>query len=425
MSEKATDRRVAARVEEVLNGWWRRQGEKFRRCKTLDVGQRGALVVLDSVLDDSAEFELHLDMDAEWSVALNAQVLWQRPIFFGKQQLTAVNYRFQDSKDESMFGLWVQRRLKEDVKRGLEEHLAPVVLSQPKSRPEPVLEPAPKVQVIDAPWKRVFSQLTAKIPWFDADPLPNERRRECRGQVGLAVVVETDDGKDAAEFLNVSLSGACLFLPTPDQSTGLFGKLKLEKGQRIELSVSSKSLLMGGSRCKAEVVWCQKAEGPENTRGVVAGIKFTSQPQATRMTFVGDLLKRINYNLRQARSELRFPRTQPVTVELSSGETVTGVTADVSAGGACLILPEKLAVPCNATVRLTLDAKEDKHVLLSSRLLRHTVDKDGRNCYAVAFRKQQPKERIELSRWLASQLRMQELDELIPDSSLTEPGVSE
>ena len=124
MAESEHDRRVSSRVEEILNGWWRRDGEKFRRCKTLDVSMDGALVVLDTELEDETAFEIHLDMDAEWSVALNAVVLWQRPIFFGRQQLTAVNYRFQQASDHSMFGLWMQRKLKSDAKKGLQEHLA-------------------------------------------------------------------------------------------------------------------------------------------------------------------------------------------------------------------------------------------------------------------------------------------------------------
>jgi hypothetical protein len=418
MSDKAANRRVSARIEEVLNGWWRLPDAKFRRCKTLDVGLGGSLLVLDAVLEEGAEFEIHLDMDADWSVAMDAQVLWQRPIFFGKQQLTAVNYRFQESGDQSMFGLWMQRKLKSDVKRSLQEHLAPVVLSQPKSRPEPVLEPAPKVQVVVGPWKRVLSQLTAKIPWFESDPLPNERRSESRGQVGLTVTMETEVERIQSEFLNVSVSGCCLFIPTDYLPTGLFAAgFKLEVGQRVELIVGQNSLLLGGSRCPAEVAWYENAEGPKQTRGVIAGLRFPS----SKNTFIIDLLKRINYNARQARAELRFPCSVPLTLELSGGQKMLGATSDISAGGACVVLREKVAVPCNAIVRLELNPA----VTLSARLLRDTVDKEGRNCYAVAFRKGQSKERLELSRWLSSQLRMQDLDELIPNFSSTETGASE
>jgi PilZ domain-containing protein len=418
LSEKVNNRRVSARIEEVLNGWWRLPGEKFRRCKTLDVGLGGALVVLDTALDEGTLLEIHLDMDANWSVALDAQILWQRPIFFGKQQLSAVDYRFQESKDESMFGLWMQRKLKSDVKRGLEEHLAPVVLSLPKEKPEPVLEPPPKVQLVESPWKRVLSQLTAKIPWIESEPLPNERRRESRGQVGLTVTVETENEKILAEFLNVSLSGCCLYIQTDHTQTGLFSSgFKLMEGQRAELMVSPNTLLLGASRCKAEVVWYEQAEGPNQTKGLVAGLRFPN----SKNTFVADLLKRINYSSRQARSELRFPCSVPLTLEFSGGQKMMGSTVDISTGGARIVLRDKLTVPCNAIVRLELNPA----IALSARLLRPAVDKEGRNCYAVAFRKGQSKEGLELSRWLSNKLRMQDLDELIPNFSGPGSGESE
>ena len=418
MNDKSHNRRVSARVEEVLNGWWRLPGEKFRRCKTLDVGVGGALVVLDAVLEPDTQLQIHLDMDAEWSVALDAHLLWQRPIFFGKQQLSAVNYKFQDSKDESMFGLWMQRKLKSEVKSGSEEHLAPVVLSQPKAEPEPSLDPAPRIQVIDGPWRRVLSQVTAKIPWFDSEPLPNERRSESRGQVGLIVTVETETEKIQAEFLNVSMSGCCLFIATDYLPAGIFSTgFKLEKGQRVDLIVSPNTMLLGAGRCVGEVVWHRPAEGPNQRKGLVTGLSLPK----VKETFVGDLLKRINYNVRQVRSELRFPSQVSVEVEVAEQPIISGKTLDISAGGACIVLPDKLTVPCNAIVHLELKSR----VTLSARLLRCTVDKEDRNCYAVAFRKGQSKERLELSRWLSNQMRVQDLDELIPNFSTTGSGEPE
>lgn len=414
-----------------MNGWWRRDGEKFRRCKTLDVSMDGALVVLDTELEDETAFEIHLDMDAEWSVALNAVVLWQRPIFFGRQQLTAVNYRFQQASDHSMFGLWMQRKLKSDAKKGLQEHLAPVVLSSPKPKTEePVLETAPKIQFVESPWKKVLGNLTAKIPWFDSEPLPQERRRESRGQVGLSLSLETETEIAPSELLNISLSGICIFVPYPETRNALFSsepKLELSENQRVELVVSNKSLLLGGRRCKADIVWYQRAEGPEGTMGYVVGMRFAESSPTVKKSFVGDLLKRINYNVRQVRSELRFPRRLPARVEVSGLEPFEGYTLDISAGGVSIILTQHLETPCNAVVKLKLAArKKDSNIVsLSSRLLRVTVDNEGRNCYAVAFRKGQSQERLQLSRWLADQLRMQDLDELIPEYVGTEEGASE
>lgn len=431
MSEErpALERRVSGRVEEILTGWWRLEGSKFQRCKTLDVGMDGALIVVDEKIDESTRFELHLDMESDWSASLSATVLWQRPIFFGKQQLTAVSYRFEKPSDRSMFGLWVQRKLKASSP-GSEVHTAPVVLSQPKPELEPSIEPAPKLHLVESGWKKTLSQLTSKIPWFESEPLPNERRQESRGQVGLKIRCETEDEIFSAEFLNVSLSGVCLFAPSPSDKPGQH--LMVEKGKRLELLLPENNLLLGGRRLTAQVVWSQQAgleggesaEGPALTRGTVMGLRFKESPSVTRKTFVGDLLRRINYNVRQVRSELRFPREVPVLVELRERERVRGVTSDISAGGAQLWLPEEIETPCNCVVHLDIGEEERlvHTVAISARLLRRSVDNEGRNCYAVAFRKGQTHERLELSRWLSSQMRVQDLDELIPNFSVSSGG---
>lgn len=426
------DRRISARVEEILTGWYRLQGGKFVRCKTLDLSLHGALLVLDSQVADGTEFELHLDMDAEWSVGLDAEVLWQRPIFFGKQQLTSVKYDFKKSQDRSMFGLWLQRRISSDA-GGKEKHTAPVVLSEPKPELQPSIERAPRLNLVESRWKRTLSQLTAKIPWTDTEPLPQERRREARGQVGLRVSLEGEGVRYLAEFLNVSLSGAGLFLPAPEKNSG--GKLlrsgprfQLDEGQSVELVLPESSILIGGSRCKAEIVWKHKAElkGAEEHSGLVLGLKFP-KPAQTRRSFVGDLLKRLNYNVRQVRSELRFPREVPVLVTLPGGEEHDGTTLDISLGGARICLSVEVATPCNVTISLELgiEGEEMCRITLSSRLLRSTVDKYGRTCYAVAFRKGQSQEHLELSRWLAGQLPMQGLGELIPNFTKGRVGEEE
>ena len=103
------------------------------------------------------------------------------------------------------------------------------------------------------------------------------------------------------------------------------------------------------------------------------------------------------------------------------------MTTDISAGGASLILSEELETPQNIHFSVNLEAserKDDRWVTLSSRLLRCTVDKQGRNCYAVAFRRGQEKELTELSRWLAQQLGSGDISELIPNFSASQKGMS-
>ena len=420
-SKKADERRISGRVEEILTGWWKESEGKFERCKTLDLSLDGALIVLDRMVSDNSSIELHLDMEADWSVQLAATVLWQRPIFFGKQQLTAVTYRFKRPEDHSMFGLWIQRKLSQ-TEGSVEDHTAPVILNEPKAEVQPVIEPAPRVNLIESRWKRTLSQLTAKIPWAESEPLPSERRAEARGQVGLTVFLESPHGIAKADFLNVSLSGAGLFLPHPKDEE----PVTFEIGDKVDLAIPESNFLIGANRCKAEIVWQHRAElhADQKLKGEVLGIRFTDQPSRTRKTFVGDLLRRINYNVRQVRSELRFPRELPATVILENGDRLKGTTLDISAGGARLALPTHVDTPANATILIDLGETEDlvRKVTLSSRLLRSTVDKLGRTCYAVAFRKGQRTEHVELSRWLARQLPVQGLRELVPNFSKSQMG---
>lgn len=417
------DRRISGRVEEIVSGWWRQPGGKFEKCKTLDLSMDGALIVVNTLLDEGLDFELHLDMESEWSAAFEATILWQRPIFFGKQQLTAVKYRFKKSEDRSLFGLWLQRRLAAEKKPGV-KITDPVVLNEPKPSVEPSIEPAPRLSLRESRWKKTFSQLAAKVPWTEPQSVPEERRKEPRGQVGLTVVFEWGGEHWRAEFLNVGMSGVCLFVPRV--ADGDEGLPALKKDEVVELVLPELNLLVGRNRCPATVVWKKAAELERDKRqtGLVLGLQFNTATEVKK-SFVGDLLKRINYSLRQARSEVRITRVLPVIVAIGKVK-YEGITVDISAGGASLRLAEDLETPQNIQFSVNLEmseGKEDRWVTLSSRLLRCTVDKQGRNCYAVAFRRGQEKEQTELSRWLAQQLGSSNINELIPNFSAFQKGM--
>lgn len=417
------ERRVSARIEVILEGWWKLGEGRFQRCKTLDVSLDGALIVLDSTIEDGTKFALHLDVEADWSMPLEAKILWQRPIFFGKQQLTSVTYRFLKTADRSMFGLWLQRKMSE-TEGPKAVHTNPVVLSAPKPDVHPSLGPAPQISRVESKWRQTLSHLTAKIPWIEAEPVPQERRVESRGQVGLKVRLEWEGETWDAEFLNVGLSGAGMFVPiSPDLEKRW---APLAPGVSLDICLPESQILLGGSRCPAQIVWSYKAElkDQESRSGLAVGVRFLSKPPVTRRTFIGDLLKRIDYNVRQVRSELRFPREIPVFLVLPDGDRVEGYTTDISAGGASINLPVELPTPYDIALHLDLGEGSGRvhFVKLSSRLLRRVVDKDGRTCYAVAFRKGQGGEYLELSRWLASLLPVQGLRELIPNFSKVRMG---
>lgn len=422
-AKRPGERRVSGRVEAILEGWWKLGEGRFLRCKTLDISIEGALIVLDAAIPEGTKFALHLDVEADWSMPLEAKVLWQRPIFFGKQQLTSVKYRFLKSADQSMFGLWLQRKLRE-ADGPKTDHTDPVILSEPKPEMQPSIQPAPQVSRVESKWKRTLSHLTAKIPWFEAEPVPQERRLEARGQVGLNVVLEWEGESWPAQFLNVGLSGAGLFVPVKGGEQVKWPPLTSKLA--LDICLPESQLLLGASRCPAEIVWSYKAELSDEVgcSGLAVGLKFATKPSVTKRTFVGDLLKRINYNVRQVRSELRFPCDLPVFIVLPDGDRVEGHTFDISVGGASVRLPVVLPTPYDVALTLDLGVGERRVrlITLSSRLLRRTVDNEGRNCYAVAFRKGQGGEYLELSRWLASLLPVQGLPELIPNFSKIRMG---
>ena len=188
------------------------------------------------------------------------------------------------------------------------------------------------------------------IPWVETEALPDERRAEHRGQVGMALTLESDGKSFSCDLLNVSLSGAALFLrsSTLKEASSAGNWPLLGRSSQANVLVPKDSLLMGGRRCAVRVAWSLIAaavdEGSEPGR--VYGLQFVDPPQEVRKTFVGDLLRRINYDPRQVRSELRFPVTIPVTLkEDGQSQEVSGNTLDLGVGGVLVSLTAPVKVP--------------------------------------------------------------------------------
>lgn len=408
------------RVETILGGWWKRGEEKFRRCRTMDLGVEEGVIVLDSATSPGEEFELHLDIEAEWSVKLKATTMSSRPIFFGKQHLTRVSYRFVKSGDRSMFGLWLQRQLA-DKTLGGKEYLRPVARNPERQGTEPVLAPGTRLTFVEDRWRRALASLKARIPWREAAPVPDDRRSEHRGQVGLALTLLSHRYRYAAELLNVSWSGACIFVEASEVGRGAWPS----PGHKADLMIPDSSLLMGSRRCTVKLVWCEEARVADGQQqhGRAFGLRFVGRGPDIKRTFVGDLLRRLRYDPRQVRKELRFPLVVPVTVRTES-QNLRGRTLDLSAGGARLLLPSAVATPSDGFIEMTLpDGGKGQQVSFSMRFLREVAGPGGGLCYAVAFRKAQPDAHLKLSRWLATRMRVQTLSELVPDLMSTEPEV--
>ncbi len=402
------------RVETILGGWWKRGEDKFRRCRTMDLGIEEGVIVLDAPLKEGDEFELHLDIEAEWSVKLQARVLSSRAIFFGKQHLTKVCYKFPKISDRSMFGLWLQKQLA-DQSIGGKAYLKPVARNPERQGEEPELAPGPRLTFVEDRWRRALATLIAHIPWREAAPVPDDRRSEHRGQVGLSLTLLGKDYRLPAEMLNVSWSGACIFVETARVGKGPWPST----GDQAELVVPDSSLLMGSRRCPVELVWSEEARvaDGEQQHGRAFGLKFRSKGPDFKRTFMGDLLRRLRYDPRQVRKELRFPLNLPIRV--SSGDKVLeGRTLDLGAGGARLLLPSAVKTPSNGFIDLTLPASgsiKAQQLRLSLRFLRELAGPESGFSYAVAFRQAQPDAHLKLSRWLATRMRVQTLPELMPE----------
>jgi c-di-GMP-binding flagellar brake protein YcgR len=151
-------------------------------------------------------------------------------------------------------------------------------------------------------------------------------------------------------------------------------------------------------------------------QGRAFGLRFVGRGPAIKRTFMGDLLRRLRYDPRQVRKELRFPLSVPVKVR-AQGEELLGKTLDLSAGGARFLLPSPVETPSDGFAELTLPEAPGKSqvIELSLRFLREVPGPDGGYCYAVAFRRAQPQAHLKLSRWLATRMRVQTLTELVPE----------
>ena len=417
------ERRVSGRVEEIVHGWWRIGKQKFKKCRSLDVSMDGALIVLDEVLPPDVQFDLHFDMDDDWSVALEAERLWQRPIFFGKQQLTAVRYRFVKTEDQSMFGLWLQRKLAA-LNKAHGDYLAPIKKKPEPKSGEPILSEARRVRVSRDGWRSTLSSVGARIPWIEAETVPNDRRGQARGQVGMKLRFELGEQSMVAELLNVSLYGACVFVPSANADrVGLLKFLSSwmsKDDRRGDLVVPDTSLLVGAARCKVEVIWEHAGESLDGRSecGRVFGLRFADEFKFVKKTFIGDLLNRINYSSRQIRDELRFPCRVPLELTLpGTDDVLLAETVDLSSGGCKVLCDAQIPVPSDLLIKLKLPRwrNGESAVRLSARVLRVKLDNTDGNCYSLAFRKGQSSDRLELSRWLAHLLRIQDLGELVPD----------
>lgn len=400
------------RVEAIVSGWWKGSGGSFARCRTMELGLHEGVIVLDAPTEAGQEFELHLDVEAEWSVRLKATSVTSRPIFFGQQHLTKVLFRFVRGTDETMFSLWLQKQ-RAERNAGRKDYLKPAARRPARQGEEPVLGPARRLAYLEARWRRALSRLKSRIPWREAPPVPNDRRSEHRGQVGLAVTLLSQRGRLEAELLNVSWSGACIFL----ESAAVAGGKWPGVGDEAELVISESSLLIGSRRCPVTLMWCQEAQAldGEPAQGRAYGLRFTRRGPELKRTFMGDLLRRLRYDPRQVRKELRFPLQLPVTVS-ALGQTLSGHTLDLSAGGARLALPSSVTTPCDGFVELTLTegSGRPQKVRLSVRFLREVPLSEPGFGYAVAFRKAQPEAHLKLSRWLATRMRVQTLGDLEP-----------
>ncbi len=371
-----SDRRIFPRVDHVVHGWYRIGDEKFRRCKTLDVSLQGSLLVLDQSFEEGSRFELHLDLDADWQIDLEADLLWQRPIFFGKQFLTAVRYRFRCPKDKSMFGLWVQREKAHCQEKP--DYLEP--LKSESSNELHQLEAPPETVVKVQRWKQLLRDVTTQVPWVDEEKVLQCRRGEPRVPVGMKLGLVSKSARLPAQLLNVSGAGLRILLEPTAKVPRTF-----------ELVVSDDTLLVGRRRLSCRLVW----KLPSDDGQLVCGLEVTDSEERREQSWLGDLLKRLNYRLVADRQALRLPRRIPVTIKAMGGAVVTqGHTLDIGLGGMKVRVDGELEIGSQVQVNLEYDE-------LPIHLLARVLHRDEKGAYGLSFFKGGTENHLRLSRLLS------------------------
>ncbi|MGE0488258.1 MAG: PilZ domain-containing protein [Vulcanimicrobiota bacterium] len=393
--ESSENRRLFPRVEHVVHGWYRLGQEKFRRCKTLDMSLQGALLVVDHLFaPEEKRFELHLDLDADWQIALFAEPLWQRPIFFGKQFLTAVTYKFKNSQDKSMFGLWVQRSKTSDGER-------PDYLEPPRTSPmaskssfEEELHVPSKVVTRTQRWRQLLANVRAVVPWVDEEKLLKCRRREPRIPVGMRLRLLHDGQQTSVELLNISRHGLRVYVEQPS-------KLRNE----AVLILDEDSLLVGRRRLKVTRLWDLETE----RSGRVFGMGLAEPAEVVDQSWLGDLLRRLQYDLVEPRQALRLPVSVPVRVLAEDREILAdGETVDIGLGGA--LLEVDAALPVGNTVVVSMCDGEEINFDLLARVLHQDASQGVGFRYGVAFFKGRSQSHLQLSRALSKRARWWSLD---------------
>lgn len=346
------ERRNFPRVEMIVHGWYRCLGQELTRCKTMDVSERGCLLLVEEELEEGGQFELYLDFEADWEVELLATVLWQRKVFYGRQIITAVSYDFARSGDKSLLGVWLRKRIDPELSKDY-RHLAPKDPNAPLNTHAPL----PVEPEMDR-WRELFRSLRSKLPWLSTRPVLKSRRAFPRVPVGLDLAVEEQGKKREAQLLDVSAGGLRIHLQDP-------------VGKNPVVWVPKRTLLIGRRRLSTRCCW----QMPSTAGGQIVGLEVIEDEDDLEASWFTDLLRRLDYYNYQPRTAIRVPLTvKAVLFDKSGQEVAGGNTLDLGVGGALLQLDRDL--PKYEMFSLVLEAPE-KPVRLAAQIVHRHETEEG------------------------------------------------
>ena len=349
----SVERRNFPRVETIVHGWYRLKGHDLKRCKTMDVSERGCLLLVEEELETEMQFELYLDFESDWEVELVATVLWQRKVFYGSQIITAVSYDFVRSGDKSLLGVWLRKRIDPEQSSDY-SHLAP----KDAKAPLELQKPMPVEPELER-WRSLFQTLKSKLRWLPSRPILKNRREYPRIPLGMELRTEWKGKKHPAQLLDISAYGLRVHV-----TGGPIGREPL-------VWVPKDTLLIGRRRLATRCVWTL----PSTSGGEIAGLTVIETEDQLDASWFIDLLRRADYYKHQPRTAIRVPLRVPVLVEDSDGqEMARGETLDLGVGGALLQLDREL--PKYEMFSLILQAPEES-IRLAAQIVDGQESEDG------------------------------------------------
>lgn len=114
-NSKFREQRGYPRVTGPIPGWYRPPWTTdYRRCSALDISPGGSLLGLEAGVEVGVSFELSLEMDEDWTLDTEVEVLRSEPAFQGYRHAVAVRFNLLAPGDRNWLPVWCRRAAKRE-----------------------------------------------------------------------------------------------------------------------------------------------------------------------------------------------------------------------------------------------------------------------------------------------------------------------